>query len=168
MDRGSSISGSRAAEATALTHTGLVMGSPGFMSPEQAEGREVGPASDVFNLGAVLMFAATGDVPFGSGSTAALIYRVVHGTPNLEKVPDQVRSVVERCLAKDPGQRPAPDRLLAELGGADLTADWLPAPITRDFLEHPGFHAHLVLCDAASPGGSAVMRLPGLEPGLDL
>jgi WD40 repeat protein len=123
----------RAAEATALTHTGLVIGSPGFMSPEQAEGREVGPPSDVFSLGAVLTFAATGDGPFGAGFSAALIYRVVYGTPDLEKVPDQVRGVVERCLAKAPEERPALGDLLAELGGADLAADWLPAPITREF-----------------------------------
>jgi len=116
----------RAAEATALTQTGLVMGSPGFMSLEQAEGREVGPPSDVFNLGAVLTFAATGDGPFGGGSTAALIYRVVHGAPDLEKVPGEVRGVVERCLAKDAGQRPTPGDLLAELGGADLAADGYP------------------------------------------
>ena len=56
---------SRAVEASALTHTGLVVGSPGFMSPEQAEGREVGPPSDIFSLGAVLAFAATGQGPFG-------------------------------------------------------------------------------------------------------
>jgi serine/threonine protein kinase len=66
---------SRAAEATALTHADLVIGSPGFMSPEQAEGRETGPPSDVFSLGAVLAFAATGAGPFGTGSTAALVYR---------------------------------------------------------------------------------------------
>jgi len=119
---------SRAAEATALTHTGLVVGSPGFMSPEQAEGRVVGPPSDVFSLGAVLTFAATGEGPFGAGSTAALVYRVVHSPPGLEQVPAQVRSVIERCLAKDPGQRPAPADLLAELGAADLAADWLPVP----------------------------------------
>ena len=69
---------SRAAEASMLTQSGTVMGSPGFMSPEQADGREVGPASDVFSLGAVLAFAATGEGPFGTGSTPALIYRVVH------------------------------------------------------------------------------------------
>src|ERR1022692_243365 len=124
---------SRAAEATALTHTGLVMGSPGFMSPEQAEGRQVGPPSDVFSLGAVLTLAATGEGPFGIGSTAALVYRVVHNPPGLEQVPVQVRSVVERCLAKDPTQRPVPSDLLAELGGADLAADWLPAPIIQKF-----------------------------------
>lgn len=64
---------SRATEASAVTRTGLVFGSPGFMSPEQAEGREVGPPSDVFSLGAVLAFAAAGEGPFGNGSTAALV-----------------------------------------------------------------------------------------------
>jgi len=78
---------SRAVEASALTHTGLVVGSPGFMSPEQAEGREVGPPSDVFSLGAVLAFAATGQGPFGSGSTPALVYRVVYSAPQLDLVP---------------------------------------------------------------------------------
>jgi serine/threonine protein kinase len=69
---------SRAAEATSMTHAGFVIGSPGFISPEQAEGGEVGPPSDIFSLSAVLAFAATGEPPFGTGSTAALVYRVVH------------------------------------------------------------------------------------------
>ena len=86
---------SRAVEASALTHTGLVVGSPGFMSPEQAEGREVGPPSDIFSLGAVLAFAATGQGPFGSGSTPALVYRVVHGGPQLDLMPAEVRSLAD-------------------------------------------------------------------------
>ncbi|MGH3187589.1 MAG: serine/threonine-protein kinase [Streptosporangiaceae bacterium] len=87
---------SRAAEASTLTHTGLVIGSPGFMSPEQADGDEVGPASDVFSLGAVLTFAATGHGPFGTGSTAALVYRVVHGPPRLDDVPAEIRALADR------------------------------------------------------------------------
>ena len=83
---------SRAVESTMLTQAGLVVGSPGFMSPEQATGYEVGPPSDIFNLGAVLAFAATGEGPFGTGTTAALLYRVVHGTPSLGAVPATVRS----------------------------------------------------------------------------
>ena len=127
---------SRAAEATSLTRADLVIGSPGFMSPEQAEGGEVGPASDVFSLGAVLAFAATGQGPFGAGSTAALVYRVVHGSPGLGAVPPEVRPLIERCLVKDPGQRPTTAELLAELDGTDLAAGWLPAPIAAELSWH--------------------------------
>jgi len=91
-----------------LTQAGLVVGSPGFMSPEQATGYEVGPPSDIFNLGAVLAFAATGEGPFGTGTTAALLYRVVHGNPSLDLVPPTVRPLIEHCLAKDPGSAPPP------------------------------------------------------------
>jgi len=122
---------SRAGEASALTHTGLVVGSPGFMSPEQAEGREAGPPSDVFSLGAVLAFAATGQGPFGSGSTPALVYRVVHNPPDLDLVPAGIRPLVERCLAKDPAARPTAATLLA--GAAYPVQDWLPEPVTRTF-----------------------------------
>jgi eukaryotic-like serine/threonine-protein kinase len=122
---------SRGAEASALTHTGLVVGSPGFMSPEQAEGREVGPPSDIFSLGAVLAFAATGRAPFGSGSTPAQVYRVVHDAPQLDQVPPRVRPLIERCLAKDPAGRPSAADLLA--GTAYPVTDWLPEPVTRTF-----------------------------------
>jgi serine/threonine protein kinase len=121
---------SRAIEASAFTHTGLVVGSPGFMSPEQAEGREVGPPSDIFSLGAVLAFAATGQGPFGSGSTPALVYRVVHGGPQLDLMPAEVRSLAERCLAKDPALRPTAGDLLA--AAAYPAAGWLPEPATRE------------------------------------
>ena len=112
---------SRAAESTALTQAGLVIGSPGFMSPEQAMGYEVGPPCDIFSLGAVLAFAATGQGPFGTGTTASLLYRVVHGTPSLDQVPADVRPLIERCLAKDPRQRPTADGLLAEVGALQPT-----------------------------------------------
>ena len=123
---------SRAAETTGVTQTGLVIGSPGFMSPEQAQGHEIGPPSDVFSLGAVLAFAATGQGPFGTGTTPAMLYRVVHGSPSLDRVPPDVRPLVERCLAKDPRQRPTADGLLAEVG-ALLAAKWLPESIIRAF-----------------------------------
>ena len=124
---------SRAAEASVLTQTGTVMGSPGFMSPEQAQGREVGSPSDVFSLGAVLTFAATGQGPFGTGATPALIYRVVHQQPDTAGLPRPIRPLVERCLAKDPGQRPATTDLLAALGNPQPAEDWLPAPLTDVF-----------------------------------
>ena len=134
---------SRAAESTMLTQAGLVVGSPGFMSPEQATGYEVGPPSDIFNLGAVLAFAATGEGPFGTGTTAALLYRVVHGTPSLDGVPPALRPLIERCLAKDPSQRPTASGLLAEVGALQPGGNWLPASITRTFVagtpSRPGF-----------------------------
>jgi hypothetical protein len=124
---------SRAIEASMLTQSGTVMGSPGFMSPEQAEGSAVSTSSDVFSLGAVLAFAATGEGPFGPGPTPALLYRVVHCEPDTAHVPAEIRPLLERCLAKDPALRPTTGDLLAELGAGQLAADWLPAPITEVF-----------------------------------
>ncbi len=128
---------SRAVEASALTHTGFVVGSPGYMSPEQAEGRLVGPPSDIFSLGAVLAFAATGQGPFGTGSTPALVYRVVFSPPNLDYLPAEVRPLIERCLAKDPAQRPTAAQLLAEARAVHPTTAWLPEPVTRTFIQAP-------------------------------
>jgi serine/threonine protein kinase len=96
----------RAAESGSLTRTGLVVGSPGFMAPEQAEGREATPATDVFSLGAVLVFAGTARSPFGSGPAASLLYRVVHGEPDLDGLPPEVTALAARCLAKDPAEGP--------------------------------------------------------------
>ena len=113
---------------------GPVAGSPGFLSPEQARGREeIGPASDVFSLGAVLAYAATGSGPFGFGPTAALLYRVVNEDANLTGVPAEIRPLVERCLAKDPAARPAPAGLLAALGGEAGVppAGWPPGNLTE-------------------------------------
>jgi len=116
----------RAAEATSLTGTNIVVGSPGYLSPEQAEpNREVGPASDVFSLGAVLCYAAIGRGPWGTGSTAALIYRVVHSEPSIDDVPDEIRSLVARCVVKTPARRPTAADILAELGDPELVSGWL-------------------------------------------
>ncbi len=128
---------SRAAQATALTGTDLVVGSPAFMSPEQARGHQVGPPSDVFSLGAVLTFAATGKRPFGTGSSFTMMYRVVVTPPDTGGLPAELRPLIERCLAKDPEQRPSTDQLLAELNTALPAAGWLPAPITHAFPSQP-------------------------------
>jgi hypothetical protein len=113
---------SRSREAGLLTQAGMVVGSPGFMSPEQARGRNVGPPSDVFSLGAVLAFAATGTQPFGTGTPPMLMSRVVHHEPDLSGLPAPVWPLVAWCLAKDPGRRPSTSQLLALLGGARRAA----------------------------------------------
>ena len=84
----------------------------------------------------MLVFAATGTPPFGTGSTAALIYRVVHSPPSLDDVPPEVLPLAERCLAKDPGQRPVLTDLLAELGDADLEPTWPPVRVLEGFAPH--------------------------------
>ena len=165
---------SRAVESSALTSTGLVVGSPGFMSPEQADGREVGPPSDIFSLGAVLAFAATGEGPFGSGSTPALVYRVVFSPPNLDRLPAEVRPLIARCLEKDPAQRPTAARLLAEAGAAFPGTGWLPAPVTRAFTQlsapatRPGEAdtepAHAATRPAAAMAAPPTMTPPTMTP----
>lgn len=124
---------SRAAGAAPLTHPGLVMGSPGFMSPEQAMGRETGPRSDVFSLGAVLAYASTGDRPFGTGSAVVRLDRVINGEPDLEKVPDELQALVRRCLEKDMAKRPTAADVLADVGAKHFGTDWLPESILRMF-----------------------------------
>ena len=115
-----------------ITETGAVLGSPGFMSPEQARGqRGIGPPADIFSLGAVLAFAATGIGPFGSGGTPVLLYRVVNEEPHLAQVPARLRPLIARCLAKDPMTRPAAAEVLELLGDETEppTGEWLPKTV---------------------------------------
>ncbi|MEZ3180018.1 protein kinase [Streptomyces pimonensis] len=110
----------RSVEADSITGTGLVAGSPGFMSPEQVNGDTITPASDIFCLGAVLAFAATGANPFGDGPTPALLYRVVHNTPDIGAVTDPaLHTLIGDCLAKDPARRPTPREILTRVGALD-------------------------------------------------
>jgi eukaryotic-like serine/threonine-protein kinase len=161
---------SRAAESTTLTQTGLTIGSPGFMSPEQAIGTEVGPPSDIFSLGTVLAFAATGKGPFGGGTTASLLYRVVHETPDLEGVPAAVRPVIERCLVKDPAQRPTAVALLDAVGALQPTGNWLPdsvigmAAAPPSFTPPPGQPAPTTFDGTPAPTGVPVPLVPGFGP----
>jgi eukaryotic-like serine/threonine-protein kinase len=120
---------SEAAESVALTGADVVIGSPGFMSPEQVLGHDIGPPSDMFSLGAVLAFAGTGQGPFGSGSNAALVYRVVNSPASLARLPVEVRPLVGSCLAKHPGDRPNAGELLAVVGAIQPARGWLSESI---------------------------------------
>ncbi|WP_159766907.1 protein kinase domain-containing protein [Streptomyces sp. HM190] len=103
---------SRAAENHTLTETGQMIGTPPFMSPEQlTDARTVGPASDVFSLGSLLVFTLTARGPFDADGPYLTAYRVVHDEPVLDEVPQPLRPVLERCLAKHPADRPGLDEL---------------------------------------------------------
>jgi eukaryotic-like serine/threonine-protein kinase len=130
----------RASDASAvLTATGVAVGSPGYMSPEQIMGGAVGHAGDVFSFGAVLAFAATGRAPFPGDSAAQLLYRVVHEEPELSAVPEAqgLRALIAACLAKDPAHRPTPAELAracaGEAGASSLIRPgWLPPPLVEE------------------------------------
>ncbi|MBO0610142.1 serine/threonine-protein kinase [Myceligenerans salitolerans] len=105
----------RALEATALTSVSQVLGTASYMSPEQVRGHEAGPASDIFSLGCLLAYAATGTSPFGSGPAESVAYRVVHTEPDLDGIPPELRLLVHDCLAKDPTTRPTPQQIVQRL-----------------------------------------------------
>ncbi|WP_455359893.1 protein kinase domain-containing protein [Streptomyces sp. SYSU K21746] len=124
---------SRPSDSDLRTETGKLIGTPPFMAPEQFQRpREVGPAADVFALGAVLVHAATGRGPFDSDSPYIVAYQVVHNEPELSGVPDELAPLIARCLAKEPAERPTPDALMAALRSAgyrtsDDTQAFVPA-----------------------------------------
>jgi len=103
---------SRTTSGTVVTATQMTIGTPAYMSPEQAQGFTVGPASDIFSLGSVLAFAAGGVSPFGGGEVFSIGLRVVHGEPDLTRVPEPLRPVISACLTKDPAGRPALGELM--------------------------------------------------------
>ncbi|WP_103501642.1 serine/threonine-protein kinase [Streptomyces sp. SM14] len=132
-----------AVDESRFTATGGVIGSPGYLSPEQASGSsELTPASDVFALAALLYFAATGHGPFlapgESASVPALLYRVVHQDPDLDRLPAELREPLGDAFAKDPGARPEPAALAARFaalcppGPGGGWAGSLPAPLRAE------------------------------------
>ncbi|HLU96360.1 MAG TPA: serine/threonine-protein kinase [Thermobifida alba] len=127
----------RALDTTSHTRTSTVLGTAAYMSPEQARAEKVGPPSDVFSLGCVLTFAATGRSPFGEGPLHAVVYRVVHAEPDLSDLPAPLVAPITACLAKDPVERPSPQDLLADLTALAAPEPshperrWLPEPVTE-------------------------------------
>ena len=109
----------QALDATSLTQTGMMVGSTGFMAPEQISGRP-GPPADIFVWGVTVAYAATGQPPFGSGDTHAVLYQVMYGDPDIAGVPDPLRSLVAAALTKDPDRRPTAGQLLDQLTGNSM------------------------------------------------
>ncbi|GAA4638268.1 serine/threonine-protein kinase [Actinoallomurus vinaceus] len=120
----------RAAEGdgTQVTRTGMLVGTAGYMSPEQARGESLGLASDVFSLGSVLVYACTGHGPFEADSAPRILHNVLTAVPELGGLPERVRELAGACLTKDPAGRPTPEQLLGRIGGVVPAArPWPPA-----------------------------------------
>ncbi|WP_051073052.1 serine/threonine protein kinase [Nocardiopsis valliformis] len=102
----------RLGDETGITGTGQIIGSPGWISPEQYRGHPTGPAADVFAWGALVAYAATGRQPFGTGATEVLAFRVLQDEPDLDGLPEELNPLVSAAMAKEPGERPEANRLL--------------------------------------------------------
>ncbi|GGW60318.1 hypothetical protein GCM10010503_42030 [Streptomyces lucensis JCM 4490] len=157
----------RMPEDTALTASGMVVGSPGFLSPEQAQGRgrEIGPASDVFSLGCLLAFAAAGVRPFGRDSAAEVLVRTVHDEPDLDGVPASLLSLLRDCLAKEPGARPTVTGIQTALDGGGGAGGWLPESLTGLIARRSAAVLALPAVDATEVSGTpaGVDTVPGWE-----
>ncbi|WP_413102661.1 serine/threonine-protein kinase [Streptomyces sp. Inha503] len=178
----------RATEGTvSLTTTGASIGSPGYMAPEQILGENVEGAADVFSLGAVLAYAATGEPPFPGDTSAALLYKVVHDEPRFgRELTGELRDLVAACLAKNPADRPTPEQIVRRLAPEDGASGlarpgWLPGAlverVSRQVVELLDLEAEAVASPSASEpsdarssdarssdAGPSVTESPAAEP----
>ncbi|WP_406271301.1 serine/threonine protein kinase [Streptomyces sp. NBC_00191] len=149
-----------------LTRTGALVGSPGFMAPEQVRGDRVTPACDIFCLGSVLAYAATGRMPFGSADSGvhALMFRIAQEEPELEGLPESLAGLVRDCLHKDPEARPTIERIL-ELTTSDATAEpWLPGALIAQLGRHAVQLLEVEQPQAAAPVQPPTMTAPAPKP----
>ncbi|MBT2370077.1 serine/threonine-protein kinase [Streptomyces sp. ISL-10] len=142
-----------------LTTTGQIPVTPGFGAPEQVLGQRVGPAADVFSLGAVLIYAATGNQAFTGTHVAAVQYEVVHGAPRMDQIPAHLAPLIGPCLAKDPAHRPTPGQLAAAFAparGAERV--WRQGPLASDIKEQERTIHRLTTVVASSASGGVSRR----------
>jgi outer membrane protein assembly factor BamB len=143
-----------------LTTTGQIPVTPGYGAPEQVMGRRVGPPADVFSLGAVLAYATSGQRAYDGGHVAAVQYEVVHGEPRLDSVPEQLRTLIAPCLAKDPALRPTPSQIttaFAPTPGAEPT--WHQGPLADDIKQREhSVHQLTTVVSGSGAGGRGISR----------
>ncbi|MGW0013615.1 serine/threonine-protein kinase [Streptomyces tendae] len=166
-----------------LTRTGALVGSPGFMAPEQVRGDRVTPACDVFCLGSVLTYAATGKLPFGPANSGAhaLMFRIAQEDPDLTGVPEGIADLVRDCLRKDPAARPGLAEVLERTGAQDTVTDgrsrdpWLPSALVAQLGRHavqlldtetPDSPTHPATPPPPDTRGAAATNAGGGGPGL--
>ncbi len=124
----------RAAESTLATSAGVRVGTPAYMAPEQIRNLEITQATDVFALGQLALFAATGHTAFGEGVASVLFYRIVNEPPDLDGCPEILAELLERCLSKDPAERPTTAEIVEfaaeQMAGQTMNpVSWLPPTV---------------------------------------
>ncbi|WP_329540183.1 MDR family MFS transporter [Streptomyces sp. NBC_01358] len=150
------------------TRTGMLIGSPGFMSPEQVRGLELTPASDIFCLGAVLVHAATGRLLFGAADTGlpAHLFRIAEDEPDLTGVPASLVGLVRACLEKDPAKRPTPQDVAARTA-QESAAEWLPGAVLAQLGRHAAQlldYAPELPVDASVAGSDLLVKTAQPQP----
>ncbi|MFD9032387.1 PQQ-binding-like beta-propeller repeat protein [Streptomyces sp. NPDC059567] len=144
-----------------LTTTGQIPVTPGYGAPEQVLGRRVGPPADVFSLGAVLVYAASGQHAYEGSHVAAVQYEVVHGAPRLDRVPPVLQPLIGPCLAQDPASRPLPDQIVRSFDpprGAERA--WRKGPIATDITyREQGLHQLTTVVGGVAPRSVSRRRL---------
>ncbi|WP_218040487.1 serine/threonine-protein kinase [Actinomadura sp. WMMB 499] len=175
----------RALDAATITNSEAPLGAPGFMSPEQAAGDPIGPPSDVFTLGATLMFACTGREPFGGGTWHEQLLRLRSERPRFDRVPDEhLRALIAGCMEREPSRRPTaaqiaerigeppsgaagwPPAVTAEIGRRAREAERPPSPAGRRFPRRAGIAAAAAVAVAVA-GVSAAVWFQGRDSGTD-
>ncbi|MBF6133810.1 serine/threonine protein kinase [Nocardia otitidiscaviarum] len=144
-----------------LTEAGSVLGSPAYMSPEQALSHQLTPASDIFSLGSLLAMAATGVSPFQAPSLAYTLFNIAHAEPDLERVPPELRALIAACLRKDPGSRPTPTQVLDHLGHSGSQGSPWPASIHAEL----GLLSEQLAAIATDPESTQVISATGRQRG---
>ncbi|MFE1810336.1 serine/threonine-protein kinase [Streptomyces sp. NPDC059533] len=153
------------------TQTGAVIGTPGYLSPEQATGAVASAPADVFSLAAVLVYAATGRGPFPAHGEdvglPALLYRIVHDEPVLDGVPQRLLPLLSRCLEKDPERRPTAEEVRASLGEPAEEEEWtgvMPAALVADVGRREAELRQLLAASQPSAQASAGSGAPPVPP----
>jgi len=145
-------------DATRLTQTGLVMGTPGYLAPEVIEGEPSSPASDVHSWGSAMAFAATGHLPFGGGTYETIFYRIISGRADLTGVPAPLVPLISAALARDPSHRPSASWLSAQavtldMSAATASATYNGAPVTET--QYPRGAGFIPAVPSAAPQAAA-------------
>ncbi|GHJ41675.1 WD40 repeat domain-containing serine/threonine protein kinase [Streptomyces sp. TS71-3] len=142
----------RAADVTAVTATGMRTGTPAYMAPEYIRGQSVTEAGDVFALGVVAQFAATGRLAFGGGTDHSVVYRILEQAPDLDGCPEPLRTVAAGCLEKDPERRPTPAQVIEQCGRISANGTTHAATVVDMTPPEPG---------PAAPGRPPAPGTPG-------